>query len=474
MLSQVTYASPSRLTVTGEGMELFLGCALEREVRFEGRVVRHGFNLRLALGALAGLVKEAPAPRLDPLITIHPDHLWIEALSPDKRLYGVLGLEAEVFDSTPGSLWGTSPMEISPALWGALQTLRTGRPLSLRVGVEHPQVASYLKQEETPKASVRALLQLQAALALPGVHLSLRPVELLAVLRFLARNKGRVSPDALRYELMPGRAARVLLEPWEVAVPLEGTLSSTSAREVIRTWNRDALALLEPLLPFARSVEVYLKRSHLPAYYVVRLPGVSFLLGIVGRSGGELDVGASPVDASERERVLAPLAEHLQRSTQALAQAAGLGEEETSRLLTGLACEGRVMWDPLEKAWRHRELGFACEGALRRDPQGLDVGRLRGQVHVLRVHVEEARCLRQHIDPLKGVEVEREMGYPEWHIEGQCAGEHPFIVVDTDERISAGECSCPVFREHRMGQGPCPHMRALFLESAGVRAAGPA
>ena len=50
-------------------------------------------------------------------------------------------------------------------------------------------------------------------------------------------------------------------------------------------WGRKRLSLLEPLLPFAERVDVYLKGRALPTFYAVKLPGVTFVLGLSGWTG---------------------------------------------------------------------------------------------------------------------------------------------------------------------------------------------
>ena len=78
-------------------------------------------------------------------------------------------------------------------------------------------------------------------------------------MRFLRYTKARVSPRALRYEFEPGQDARLVLEPWEHVVPLAGAGHNYTERKVTRVWGRRRLKLIEGLLPFAESVQVYLK-----------------------------------------------------------------------------------------------------------------------------------------------------------------------------------------------------------------------
>jgi hypothetical protein len=95
-------------------------------------------------------------------------------------------------------------------------------------------------------------------MALPGIRLRVRPVDLLAAIRFLQASPTRVAPRALRYEFDPDQPARLVLEPFEKSILLKGTEHIYTERRVIRTWGRRRLALTEPLLPYAEEVDVYL------------------------------------------------------------------------------------------------------------------------------------------------------------------------------------------------------------------------
>ena len=120
-----------------------------------------------------------------------------------------------------------------------------------------------------PENWVRGFLQVQAAMAMPGTRLDVQPIDLLAAIRFLRYTKARLSPRALRYEFDPGQDARLVLEPWEHVVPLAGATHNYAERKVTRVWGRRRLKLIEGLLPFAESVQIYLKGRALPSFYAV-------------------------------------------------------------------------------------------------------------------------------------------------------------------------------------------------------------
>src|SRR5262249_59296408 len=112
-----------------------------------------------------------------------------------------------------------------------------------------------------------------------------RPADLLAAVRFLRYSKAKVSPRAIRYEFEPGQDARLVLEPWERVIPLEAAQHNYTELKTTRVWGRRRLKLIEGLLPFAEAVDIYLKGRALPSFYAVKLPSMTFLLGLTGWSG---------------------------------------------------------------------------------------------------------------------------------------------------------------------------------------------
>src|SRR5262249_11645683 len=172
--------------------------------------------------------------------------------------------------------------------WESLGSLRSSRETYLGLDPEgsHDPAVSTGERDEgaiaVPVSWVRALLQIHGAMALPGTRLVARPVDLLAILHSLQVLKVRISPHALRYVFDPGADVCAVLEPAHEPVPLKGTTHPFPEPCSLRTWHRDGLRILKPLLPYADSVVIYLKGTGLPSFYAVHLKGVTFLLGLTG------------------------------------------------------------------------------------------------------------------------------------------------------------------------------------------------
>lgn len=484
MLASITYASPSAFTSTRERADLSL--AVSGGVRFHGKVVRHGFMLRNALRALGEVIHTAQAPalpvlRLDPIITVHPDRIWLEAFSQDMSAWCALIIHPEVFEPSGAACFGTAHVDCTEWLWGALEEMRTSRTTWLTVGAEGLEVSPgggggrFEQEVHIPDPWLRGFLELQGAMAIPGTRITVRPVDLLSAIRFLHLNQARVSPRALRYELEPQTDARLVIEPWEHSVPLVGVRLPTQKR-AIRTWGRRRLRLIEPLLPFAERVEIHLKGCAMPSFYAVQLPGMTFILGLSGHSeagfGGSGDLNI-PAWGREEEEAAAQLARHFHLSAEELAEPAHLTLEQAALALTGLCFRGRAMYDLEAQRWRHRELPDLPVGFTRLyppDPCREEAERvIAAGVTDLQVHQEKDRRLRRYVNPVTGARIERELLVSQWRVEGDCGQVHPTIVVNADERIIVGQCSCPFFEAHRTIRGPCAHMWALFRLSQAHR-----
>ncbi|MCP3139978.1 hypothetical protein [Pyxidicoccus xibeiensis] len=480
------YATPSVFESTRERALLGLSADQHRPVRFHARVAKHVLPLRMALQALGELIwhsdewnPEWTGGILDPLITVHPDRVFFEAFSQDQSAYGLVIVDRECFVPEGEVHCGTTNVDFTAWLWAALAELRSSRETHLRVGPEGFEVRTtgaggrFEQKVEVPDAWVRGFLQLQGGMALPGTRLSVRPVDLLAAERFLRYTKAKVSPRALRYELPPGEDARLVLEPWEQVFPLRGAVHGGPEARTIRTWGRRRLRLLEPLLPYAERVDVYLKGRALPHFYVVHLGGgVRFVLGLSGWTANRwtgtagMDLLLEPErDAGLAERALGVLRERFHASTEEVAGALGVDKARAAAALAAQCAAGRAMFDVEARRWRHREL-FATPVDLGRlyppDARREEAERLEaaGEVHVSSEATRETRKVRKLPTP-EGTVV-REVIHRDWVVQGRVGAQAEVeLVLNDEDRLLFGRCGCEHFREHLLNLGPCAHLLAL-------------
>ena len=540
------YASPSAFESNRSQQMLGLAANARRPVRFHARIAREVYPFRLALQALGELVwsndswmtnDDFLSIVLDPVITVHPDRVFFEAFSQDQSAYGLLIADRSLFETDGEVLTGTTNVDFTGWLWAALGELRSSRETWLRVepaGFEVSTVGAggrFQEKVDLPDEWVRGFLQLQGAMALPGTRLRCRPVDLLSAIRFLRQTKARVAPRALRYEFPPNADARLILEPFEHCVPLNGASHNYQEFKVTRVWGRRRLRLLEPLLPFADEVEIYLKGRALPSFYAVHLPGLTFLLGLSGWSAqrwtgsGSFDLLTRDAQVDEKllQRALTRLREQYEASETTLSESLAIAPSLASQLLAQLCRRGQAIFDVQKRNYRLRELfenPIDEQQLYPPDPRREAASSLlaAGNVEITQCEMREKRKLARLRTP--DGKVSREIVLRDWVIAGRVtplrapalrgpAVDNPSaavskriavsqsrtvpqsgailhsdavadrdvlaaeIVVNDNGRIIFGRCDCPDFAENLMNQGPCEHLLAVFEASAPLRNEGP-
>lgn len=483
------YASPSAFAAEGGRDTLGFTADARRPVRFRGRVRRNPFLLRVALRALGEAIWSDDSWRsdgalLDPVITVHPDRVFLEAFSQDQSAYVQLILDPGMFELDGAIAPGTTNVDFTAWLWAAVGEMRSSRETWLSIDPGGFAVATggaggrFEAKVELPDAWVRGFLQVQGGMAMPGTRLQARPVDLLAAIRFLRYTKAKLSPRALRYEFAPGADARLVLEPWEHVVPLRGAGHGCTEPRSVRLWGRRRLKLIEPLLPFAERVDIYLKGRGLPSFYAVQLPGMTFILGLTGWSGqgwtgtGSFDLlQGRPADDDALVATAADLlAARFQLGVDELGAAAGVGRPAAAAALQRLCRLGRAIYDLERRCFRHRELFDQPIDEARLYPPDERVEAARA--HLQQQEVAVAACTpretrkRKRLPSPDGVQ-EREVVYRDWQVDGRVGGEAAVhIVVDDRGTIIFGRCGCPWFQQHLLARGPCQHMLALLESSA--------
>jgi hypothetical protein len=497
MIVLIDYASPSLLDSSRDQTTVGFSTNLRRRVRFHGLVRQHGFMLRIALRALGEAIWSndmwfAQSDLLDPVITVHRDRIAFEAFSQDQSAYVALIVDPSVFESLGEVVCGTTNIDFTAWLWGALGEMRSSRSTVFRIGPEGLDVRTsgaggrFEKKVDLPESWVRGFLQVQAAMGMPGTRLAVKPIDLLSAIRFLRYAKAKVSPRAIRYEFEPGQSARLVLEPWERVVPLDGAEHNYTERKTTRVWGRRRLKLIEGLLPFAEGVDIYLKGRALPSFYAVKLPGMTFLLGLTGSSesgftgtgGFDLLAEAAAAHDDQLEPALALLRERQHAAIKDVASALKIDAAAAFRVLVRLCRQGRAMFDVESQEYRHRELFEtpADEATYFPPDRRRELAQellADSKVRVQSCTAEETKKVRSFKDPTSGEakqKIVREITYRDWRIIGAAGDQEPVeIVVNDIGRIIFGRCTCPHFAEHLMNRGPCEHMLALFKASEGMR-----
>src|SRR5205807_1949562 len=224
----------------------------------------------------------------DPVITVADDVVFFECFSGDESSYGCLTAAREdTFGRSESTKLGTTNVDYSWDLYHHFQGLRSYRQTRFRVDPSGFEVATGQQPEyreeqiDLPPGWLRGFVQLQSAMTLPGMTVRLARETVYSLLAWIKRHKARTSPRAIRFELVPGRPPRIILEPWEVSVTDPGVYDGAPTAPV-RVWGARRLLQLARALPLAERFDVHLLGTGLPHFWVARMGELRLTLGLSG------------------------------------------------------------------------------------------------------------------------------------------------------------------------------------------------
>jgi len=397
----------------------------------------------------------------DPAITVADDVVFFECFSKDESAYGCLSVDRQrSFGASSNLQLGTTNVDYSEDLYEQFQTLRTYRPTRFNLDPQGFTVATQDAPEhreekiDLPTGWLRGFMKLQAAMTMPTTRVTLARESVYSLLAFLKRNKARKSPRALRFELEPGRAARMVLEPWEKAFDGFGPAYDGPPTAPIRIWGTRRLLVLARLLPLIESIEVHLLATGLPSFWVVRLGDMTFTLGLSGWTSNDW-AGGSALDLLQPPRAPSPelvaavaSAMKARRSASLSTIQADVGEQDeflVAAALRQLAQSGQLIFDIAGGCYRFRQIMSQPLGESQLGPEDAELAAARELV---------ARGNFELIDRQDGPNLSRV-------IIGKVEAKPVEILVDPEDRIKRGKCLCGHFKKFGLRNGPCRHMIAL-------------
>ncbi len=398
----------------------------------------------------------------DPIVTVADDVCLFEGFSKDESAYGCLSVRRDDgFGASPNLQLGTTNVDYSWRLFDEFQSLRTYNTTRFLVDPEGFTVATtdrpdYREEKiDLPDGWLRGLMQIQTAMGLPSTRVELTREAVYSLLAHLRRHRREHSPRALRFELVEGEAPVLVLELWEVRIPVHGVVHTGPSIEPIRIWGRRRLQVLARTLPLADRVTVHLLGTGLPSFWLVHMGEMTLTLGLSGwttndwTTSSALDLLRPPVDATpDALEITAGLLQQRQTMTLLeLLKATRLPKAELATTLDYLAHAGQVMHDLAAGVYRWRSIMPAAVGEAQiggRNPELLAAQELviSGATRIAR---DEA--LPRNARLLAGK-----------------AGNNPCeLVLDGDARIKRGKCDCGHHRRSGIRKGPCRHLIALRM-----------
>ncbi|SEU21681.1 SWIM zinc finger family protein [Stigmatella erecta] len=409
---------------------------------------------------------------LDPVLTVDPDQVSLEVFSRDESAYARLAFDSALFEGREAA-HGSTFLDVPKDLMAKVDRLRTYVPLSLEAHVALPaQEARAPRNVEVPHAWLRGFLQVQSAATLPASTCTLAPIDLYNLLFALRTRKAKTAPRALRFELIPGAAPRLIIEPWELVLECHASVYTGTVPAVVRTFGRQRLAALARLLPHAQNIRVRLLGPGLPVFWAVDLGQATLTLALTGwtESGWS---SAAAFDALMPRAVPDGLPERLRQrlrtegplSFETLAAQAGAPKDAVRAALQLECLRGRILYDIAQETYRPRELmptpvdeatlRYGNEREARAHRLLGDGGPGAGEVKVTKVHEVVGEGTR-----IQGEVVDREA----------VRSFFPSFTLDLEGRVKEASCGCPHFRRSGLREGPCEHMLALRLAQTRQRA----
>lgn len=399
---------------------------------------------------------------LDPVITVHPDEVFFECFSQDESSYGKLSCKLDVFKNISDFQCGTTNIDYSAELYDEFQKIREYKTTQFKIDPSGFEIAttheeSFIEQKiDLPESWVRGFLQVSSAMTLPQIRFQLHPQDIHNFCFLLRRQKERVGPRSIRFELTPGKPVKAVFEPWNHEVICARSIYQGTEAHEVRIWGRRRLLVLERLIPIAKSFTVNLLGSGLPSFFEADLGDMTFTLGLSGWTANDwskvsnfdLMAPRAEVDSATVQTVFEALKKRWLAPANTLAESLQLERSTVLAALNILIQSGRAIFDLKNNVYRLRELS--------KDPLPLDQLRFSNEreekadnfVNANLVTIKQAES-RDGVLRLSGTVMDNARELPTQ------------MVLDADQRLVEGSCQCHYYISNKLYKGPCEHMLAL-------------
>ncbi len=404
----------------------------------------------------------------DPVITVADDVVFFECFSADESSYGCLTVNRDDgFGHSDSTKFGTTNVDYSQDLYHHFQSLRSYRETRFAIdpagfSVATTDRANYREEKiDLPTTWLRGFMQLQSAMTMPMQKLTLSREAVYSITAWYKRHKAHASPRAVRFELLPGRNPRIVLEPWEQPIIDRATTHDGPQTEPIRVWGGRRLMVLARVLPLAERFDVYLLGTGLPTFWVAHMGEMRLTLGLSGWTTNDwtrssaIDLLAPPTAPSPDlvNNIAATVRAAGAISANKLQQDLSIDAARAHAALRELAHSGQVIYDLSANLYRWRQI---MPKALGEAEIGAEHPELAGARDIMEKNQVE---LKTRTDAPRGASI----------ITGRVAGNEVEILLDGDQRITRGKCICGHYKKFGLKNGPCRHMLALrWRQSVGA------
>jgi hypothetical protein len=401
----------------------------------------------------------------DPVISVADDVVFFEAFSRDESSYGCLYVDRGGFVGGQDALLGTTNVDYSMVLYERFQALRTYRTTRLHLDPSGFDVVTSGREDyreekiDLPVSWLRGFGQISATSGLATQRVELDVATLYSLLVFLRRNREKTGPRAIVFELRRGRPPTLVVQPWGLRLETRGRAFEGARDEDVKVWGRRRLSVLARLLPMIETVEVQLLGNGLPSLWVAKMGEMRFLLALSGwttndwtrGTGLDLLTGSFLSDEATCQRVWTFLKSRRLADRATIAAEVTRSDAEIAGALHQLGREGQILYDPITKGYRFRQIVEIPEArrAMTEEPEEL----VKGRELFLGARVAVSKT-----DPIAG---------GKRYLAAKVAGETCEAIVDPDGLMTRARCSCHYFFKNGLRAGPCRHLLALRLTAHG-------
>jgi hypothetical protein len=401
---------------------------------------------------------------LDPIVSVQPDAVFFEAFSQDESIFARVRLPIAQLRADAPLAMGTTNIDFSVGLEREFARVRSYRPLRLTVGAQAVGASTDVsmvteRKIDLPDSWVRGLVEVQAALALSAVEVTLSSDFVADIIAILESEREKHGPRALTFTFDPGKPVSVVIEPWGRTLVDVSSLFKGDRKRVIRIWGRRRLSVLADLLPHTRTIRLRAIDDGMPSFWTIEIEGVELTIGLSGwtsqdwagkaRFAAMIPASLASPEQVEQARVI--LEERGRLSVDDLSRALNLSPVDSRSILQALCAAGQAMFDVNDADYRWRALFPQLEMSRIRD-----IGREEGK------GVELARAA--------AVSVQSQVVTPEGvhrivaHVSDDGHDREVLLESDVDGRVLYAQCDCSHFRFHKLRQGPCRHIVATSVK----------
>jgi hypothetical protein len=398
----------------------------------------------------------------DPVITVADDVCFFECFSVDESAYGCLTVNREDgFGYCQDLKLGTTNVDYSWNLYNHFQSLRSYKETRFKVDPAGFTVATASNPDfreekiDLPQGWLRGFMQIQSAMGMPGTSVELSRDAVYSVLAYLRRHRLEKSPRALRFELTPGQAPVLVLEPWGVRIVSHGTVYTGPPTEPIRIWGRRRLAVFARVLALTERFTVHLLGTGLPSFWLAHMGEMTLTVGLSGWTTNDWTRGSAldllMPNVKPTAQAIATVGEVLQRrramTLAELLSATFLSKGELAAALNHLAHSGQMIHDLSSKVYRYRSIMPEPVGEAQIGPENAELaaGRVLSADKRSQVNKREA------------------LGTGNRFIGGSVESTPVEVILDGEGQIKRGKCLCGHFKTYGIRNGPCRHMIALRM-----------